>query len=262
MFVLHGILGRRANWRSFMRRWLPRRPGWGTVLVDLREHGESQGFAPPHTIDAAGGDLVELRATIEAEQGGRVAGLMGHSFGGKVAISGAAALRRAGAPVDELWVLDAPPGPRDPSTEGLTDGVFAALGALPPEFANRSDFVAALTADGIAKMTAQWLATNLVEDAPGQWRFGLDLDDMRALIRDFGRHDAWPTLEREAAEGTSVHLVVGARSDAVPDGQLERARRWAGAGGLELAVVPDAGHWLHVEAPEALLEALAGAPAK
>src|SRR5690606_41911913 len=41
MLFLHGILGRRSNWRSFSRRWVAARPGWGAVLVDLRGHGDS-----------------------------------------------------------------------------------------------------------------------------------------------------------------------------------------------------------------------------
>lgn len=41
MLFLHGILGTRANWRGIARRFVDARPGWGAVLVDLREHGES-----------------------------------------------------------------------------------------------------------------------------------------------------------------------------------------------------------------------------
>src|SRR5262245_24206057 len=112
MLFLHGILGRGVNWRSFARNYVARRAGWGAVLVDLRDHGDSQDLPGPRTVAAAGDDLVALAESIVAEHGGRVSGVLGHSFGGKVAIVGASRLRAAGEGVDELWIIDAPPGPR------------------------------------------------------------------------------------------------------------------------------------------------------
>ena len=95
LLVLHGILGSGSNFRSFARRVATACPTWGFVICDLRAHGLSQGARPPHTIDAAAEDLVRLEARLAAE-GQMVAGVLGHSFGGKVAIAYAA--RRAAGP--------------------------------------------------------------------------------------------------------------------------------------------------------------------
>jgi esterase len=262
MLFLHGILGRRANWRSFARKWLARRPGWGALLVDLRDHGESQGLPGPRTIEAAGGDLVPLAEAVARERGGRVAGVLGHSFGGKVAISGATQLRAAGRGLDELWVIDAPPGRQGVGRERITDHVFAALARLPERFAERGEFVELVQRAGISKPVAQWLATNLVElpeDSGDGWRFGLDLERITALRDDFGIVDLWPALEAEAEAGARTVLVLGERSEAVVGEDLARAKSLADAGILELAWVPDAGHWVHTDNPAALLEILADA---
>jgi esterase len=256
MIFLHGILGRRANWRSFARRWLERRPGWGAVLVDLRMHGDSQSIAGPHAIDSASADVVELARAIGTEQPGQVAALLGHSFGGKVAILAADQLRAEGHPLERLWVIDAPPGPRTEPRDRTTENVFARLAALPDSFAERREFIDALVAGGIARSIAQWLATNLERDAE-RWRFGLDLPALRELLDDFMIVDAWPALERVAASGTDVQLVLGGASQAVFGEQRERAERLAGAGVIGLVDIPGAGHWVHVDRPDALLDVLA-----
>src|SRR5262245_8884848 len=81
LLLLHGILGSGANWRTIARRVVTARPELGAVLVDLRMHGRSQGAPPPHTIDTAAGDLVHLAAELS------LAAVVGHSFGGKVALA-------------------------------------------------------------------------------------------------------------------------------------------------------------------------------
>lgn len=257
MLFLHGILGRRVNWRSFARRWVKARPDWGAVLVDLRDHGESQGFDGPRTVAAAAADLVELVEMVTKQRGGRVAGVIGHSFGGKVAIAAASELRRVGSPLEELWILDAPPGPRTQPRDRSTERVFELLASLPESFAGRSEFIAAISAVG--EGVAQWLATNLVETDEGRWRLGLDLSRLRALLEDFARIDLWPEVEAEADAGTRVTLVLGGRSEAVFGLELERAHTLAAAGRIGLEIIEGAGHWLHVDQPEALLAALSRA---
>jgi len=251
MLFLHGILGRRANWRSFARRWVQARTGWGAVLVDLRDHGDSQGLPGPRTVAAAGADLLAL-----APPDGRIAGVLGHSFGGKVAIAAAEQLRSVGRPLDELWVVDAPPGPRTQPRDRTTDRVFELLERLPDRFASRSEFIDAVVAGGIAKSVAQWLATNLIEIDGGRWRFGLPLERLRALLDDFVRVDLWPIVEAEADAGTRVTLVLGGRSEAVFGAERARAEALAAAGRIAVAVIDGAGHWVHVDRPDALLDVL------
>jgi pimeloyl-ACP methyl ester carboxylesterase len=261
MLVLHGILGRRANWRSFARTWVGLRAGWGAILVDLREHGESVGMPGPATVAAAGADLVPLTKAVLDGHGGVLGGVLGHSFGGKVAIVGAAVLREAGLAARELWVLDAPPGARLEAERGrsITAHVFEVLEGLPPAFEDRRDFVAQLVAEDIDRRTAQWLATNLIAAGP-TWRFGLDLGRLRELIEDFAAIDLWPTLEAEVDAGLRAALVLGGRSRAVGEADRGRAEAMAAAGRLDLEILDRAGHWLHVDDPQGLLELLSAPP--
>lgn len=257
MLFLHGILGRRANWRSFARSYVARRPGWGAVLVDLREHGDSLGMPGPHTVEAAGEDLVEVAASVVAAHGGRIAGVLGHSFGGKVAIVGASRLRAEGESVDELWIIDAPVGPRVQPRDLTTERVFATLAGLPPTFESRSEFIDAVIAAGVARSVAQWLATNLVAgDDGGGWRFALALEHLVALLEDFKRVDLWPLVDAQSEAGARVGVVLGGRSEAVFGEELEQVNRRAKVGLIEVHTVANAGHWVHVDNPAGLLEVL------
>ena len=95
MLVLHGIFGAGGNFRTFIRRLADTCPNWGFVLVDLRGHGQSLGAPPPHTVEASAQDLVHLGTHLGLE----IRGIMGHSFGGKVALA------HAGLRPDELGVV-------------------------------------------------------------------------------------------------------------------------------------------------------------
>ena len=64
LMMLHGIYGRGRNWKSMAREIGAARPEWSALLVDLRLHGDSPAFEPPHTLDAAAADV---RAVIDAE---------------------------------------------------------------------------------------------------------------------------------------------------------------------------------------------------
>src|SRR5690606_21983893 len=139
------------------------------------------GLAGPRTVAAAGADLVAVADAVIEQRGGRVAGVLGHSFGGKVAIAAAEQLRAEGHALEELWIIDAPPGPRTQPRDRTTDRVFELLERLPDRFASRSEFIEAVVAGGVVRSVAQWLATNLIEVDDG-WRFGLELERLRALL--------------------------------------------------------------------------------
>lgn len=257
ILVLHGLLGSGANWRSVARKLVDARPEWGAVLVDLRLHGRSPALPPPHTLAAVAGDLAELAAEL-ASQGRPVRAVAGHSFGGK------SALAYRALPARELldsWILDASPSAHPEAlaqAELPADSpirVVRVLREMPARFAEREEFVASMTARGFSRSVADWLAMNLERDDGGV-RFRLDLDGIADLLRDYLERDLWLAVgvgPRPEWPG-ALHVVVGGRSSAVPDAERERFA----AAGAEVAVLPDAGHWLNVDAGPALVELMAG----
>ena len=243
LLFLHGILGSGSNWRTIARRLVAGRPEWGALLVDLRMHGRSQDAPPPHTIDAAADDLVRL----VAERHLPVAGVVGHSFGGKVTMALRGKLELA-----EYWVLDSTPGarPEPKSDPDSAEHVLDALDRLPPAFPERAAFVAAMTGAGFSRALADWLAMTLEPAGGAGYRLRLDLDAIRQLLTDYYRRDLWSALE--SGPGT-LHLVVARRSRSLDDADRQRAAS------LPIALhTIDAGHWLHMEAPDALVALLSG----
>ena len=257
MLFLHGILGSGANWRTFAKQIVSARPDWGAVLVDLRLHGESQdGFGSPHTIAAAAHDIVELISTLEAgTEVGRVRGVLGHSFGGKVALELA---RQRHADLDQLFVIDSTPSARpDGKGSESTRHIIDLLTHLPDEFPDRGAFTAWIEAQGVSRPTAMWLAMN-VRPVVNTTRFvfRVDIAGIRELLADYFRVDLWGVLEEPRAPGSmQSHLIVGGKSGIVDAADREHAQRCPNT---TLDVIAEADHWVHVDAPDALRTLVVG----
>jgi esterase len=245
LFVLHGIYGAGRNWASLVRRVVKARPEWGGVLVDLREHGGSRGFPAPHTIEAAAADVAALAESLGLEPGA----VLGHSFGGKVAM--ALSLRQP-AGLRQLWVVDSTPAAGPP--RGSAWGMLEVVKSLPATFESRAAGVDALVAGGVAPPVAQWMATNLAA-ADGEYHWRFDLDAIEALLHDFFRTETWDALERPA-DGVAVHVVKAEDSSVLEGEVLARVERAAGGGGaLHLHRVAG-GHWVNADNPDAMIELL------
>jgi pimeloyl-ACP methyl ester carboxylesterase len=243
MFVLPGIFGTGRNWGSVVRRLVRERPDWGGVLIDLRQHGASQGFSPPHTIDAAARDVVALAGSIPA------AAILGHSFGGKVALATA---RVSQVPARQLWVIDSTPERREPS--GSAWAMLNILKSLPDHFGSRAQVIDALLTHGVEEPVAQWMTTNLESDAGGyRWRF--DVGAMEALLLDFFRTDLWSVVESPPSD-VSVHVVKAEASSVLSGDALERMERAVDGRRVFLHRVAG-GHWVNADNPDALTDLLA-----
>jgi pimeloyl-ACP methyl ester carboxylesterase len=242
LVITHGIFGAGSNWRGIARKVHERRPEWGIVLVDLRQHGRSEPGAPPHDLAAAAADL---RALID-ELALPIDAIAGHSFGGKVVLA-----TRALHPIAQTWVLDASPSARPAAVRDPDNTVVRVLELmerLPRRWARRDDFVAAIVAEGQSLALAQWLAMNVVPDESGAHALRLDLGALRSLLADYYARDLWSSL-LDPALG-DVELVVATRSAAARD--------------VERPLPPhvhvhriEAGHWLHIDAPAAVVELFA-----
>ncbi len=242
LVFLHGIFGAGRNWATVARRVVRARPEWGVLLVDIRQHGASQGFPRPHTIAAAADDVARLIAA----SGLSVPGVLGHSFGGKVA------LHLAGGPgggIETLWMIDSTPDARAPT--GSAWEMLHAFADLPGPFPTRDAGVAALRGKGVAEATARWMATNLEERAEGYvWRIAPA--DMEALLRDFFAVDLWKTVEHPPAN-LDIHIVKAEESSVLgPEacGRIEEAASRTGR--VHLHRVPG-GHWVNADSPDALV---------
>lgn len=243
MFVLHGILANGRSWRSFARRLADRRPDLRLVLVDHRGHGDSRGAPPPHDLAACAADLGRLAETRTPSA------VIGHSFGGKVALAFA---RTRSAPL-ATWVIDSPAGTSGNTDE--VDRVLEVVRALPASLESRSVAAAALARAGVAPAVVAWMETNLEREdsgAPGgpahfRWRF--DVDVVSALMASYRALDLWGVVR----EAPGVTLVRGAKSDRWSPGELAAFEALP----PEKRITLDAGHWVQIDAADALLELLA-----
>jgi len=250
MLFLHGILGTRANWRGIARRFVEAKPEWGAVLIDLREHGDSLGFPAPHTLHAVAADVTELEQSLGKPAGGA----LGHSFGGKVVLEW---LRSRKGQLTEAWTIDSSPSPSAANRDAsATAGVIRTLETLPRQWASRDAFVAAVVEAGQPSPIARWLAMNLQRTDDGKRSFGPDLRVIRDLLADYASTDGWGVIEALPEECT-LDVVIGGRSAVFSRSDRERLERIAEQNrNVSVHVVERAGHWVHVDAADALVALL------
>ncbi|HEY0673557.1 MAG TPA: alpha/beta hydrolase [Longimicrobiales bacterium] len=245
LYVLHGIFGAGRNWASVMRRFVRSCPDWSARLIDLRQHGNSQGFAPPHTIEAAARDLFELSQQLKETP----TAVLGHSFGGKVALMYA---REHGSALKQVWIVDSTPEARVP--DGSAWQMLELIRKTPREFESREQLIALLTQFGVARPTAQWMATNLEnQNSVYRWRF--DFDAMEELLRDFFAQDMWDVLE--SPPGTAeIHLVKAQESSVLSAAAVARIHQIGLSNHRVFLHQVAGGHWVNAENPEGLLALL------
>lgn len=246
LFFLHGILGQGNNWRSLARQLVKARPEWGAVLVDLRAHGGSRHLPPPDSLESAAEDVARLARRLP------LGAVLGHSFGGKVAVALLDQVR-----VPKLFVVDSQPAER-PDRQGSkgTVAVVRMLAELPERFDSRDAFIEHVKAQGHRDALAQWLAMNL-ERVDGGHRFGLDVRRIETLLDDYFERDLWSRLD-PPPPGTAVHLIIGGRSTVWSEEEQKRARELAARHpeAVHVHVLEKADHWVHVDDPAGLLSIL------
>lgn len=246
MIMMHGIYGRGGNWRTVARKVVGLRPDWGILLVDLRMHGKSQAAPSPHTLASCASDVLAL-IDQQREQGRNVGSILGHSFGGKVALE----MRLQRPNLGPLWLIDSAPGARSGAMDDSKNTVVSVLKMLrqlPKTFADRDAFVSAVKSYGFGPI-AQWLAMNL-EACPEGYRNSLDPAAMTELLEDYFARDLWPAI---TASSTTVHVAAATRGSSISE--ADRARL-AEAPQVKLHHV-EGGHWLHVDALVPLVELVA-----
>lgn len=259
--VLHGALGSGQNFRSFAKQLSRSLPHVQFVLVDLRNHGDSVPAPPPHTLGACALDLLSLCSHLKNEGRPTVTTVIGHSFGGKVALELLRQVQTQPSPqidIRHVCVLDSNPGPQAVTEDNEVLRVLSAVESIPMPVAKRADVVASVTARGLSSGLAWWMTTNLRASGTA-YRWAFDTQAIRLLLGDYFSIDLWPLLERHVVTPTSpgcITLIVAEHSDRVDPSMRARANKLEVPGRLQVRVLADAGHWLHVDNPQGLLELL------
>lgn len=240
VLLLHGFLGAGRNLTSLARRWVEREPRLRVVLPDLTGHGASP--PPPEQPQLAdvARDVLALATEVGADE---PIALVGHSFGGRVAL----AMRRlAPARVGDVALLDISPGPL-PRDVGGVDAVLERVLAAPARVAARDEMRRWFLEAGISPALTDWVLLNLAQDGDGlRWR--IDRARLEALHASSSGEDLWAEVDGH------VRCVRGERSRFVSDGEAARLTTL----GCEVTTLAGASHFLHVDALPALLDALVG----
>ena len=245
LMVLHGIYGSGRNWATLARSLVGERPEWGVLLPDLRLHGASAGFEPPHTLAAAAADV---EALVEA-LGLPLAVVLGHSFGGKVSLAYA---RHHPERLEQVWVVDSTLEVREPS--GSAWRVLEAVRSLPERLPSREALAEGLAPFGYERPMASWLAMNLERDGDF-FRWRLDWDGVEALLRDYFAVDLWDVVE-DPPGSLEVHVVKATDSNSLRPEDVQRVEAAGERTGRTFLHPVDGGHWINVDNPAGMLERL------
>ncbi|PRQ20755.1 putative palmitoyl-CoA hydrolase [Rosa chinensis] len=263
---LHGILGSRKNWGTFTRRLAQEFPTWQFLLVDLRCHGDSASVKKtgPHNVSSTALDVLKLVRQLRITP--RV--LVGHSFGGKVALSMVEQAAKPLARPVRVWVLDATPGKVRPGGDGEDHPaeLISVLSTLPKEVSSKRDVVEALVQKGFSKDVAQWVVTNLrpsgpLGSTPSTFSWTFDLNGISEMYQSYEETNLWKIVE-DVPRGVHVNFLKAERS--LHRWALEDLQRIHAAeelaveegGGVEMHVLEAAGHWVHADNPDGLFRIL------
>ena len=117
---------------------------------------------------------------------------------------------------------------------------------------SRAEARASLMTQGLAAPLADWLLLNLAprDDVLG-WR--IDRRALATLHERIAAENLWPAVESPDRPGMTRY-VRGGQSRFVTDDDVARLQ----AAGCPVITIPGAGHFLHVEQPRLVAEAIAG----
>lgn len=249
IIFLHGIMGSKKNLHGFVQKWCHEFPRASVIAFDLRNHGSSTKHCAPFTVEAAAHDIVRACDKLSLSP----TAIVGHSFGGKVALCAALQLRH----VQQLWLLDSSPSivSRDESPGEArplnTLDIIDILETIAWPLTSRRELVTLLLERRVDEAIALWMTTNLIAKSDGLHLI-FTPSEMKAMLLDFVHLDGWPLITKLASNNVDVHLVRAERGDRVTDDDERLLQLHAKKRGY-CHLLKNAGHFVHAENPAGLL---------
>ncbi len=234
LIILHGLFGTSDNWQTLARRLAEH---YNVFLVDLRNHGRSP-HDDLHNYDVMAADVLELVDELQIP----TPAIMGHSMGGKVAMNYAL---KYPTRLTKLIVVDIAPKAYPPHHDEIIDALQSVdLSTV----TSRSEVDAQLAKTIHEDEVRLFLMKNLYrkEDNTFDWRMNLD-----AIEKNYEKIAAPITSDTPFKKSTL--FIKGGRSRYIkPEdvyGSIEHLFTL-----VEVETIPEAGHWVHAEAPDKVYE--------
>ena len=234
LLVLHGLFGSARNWTTIARQLGER---WAVYALDLRNHGESP-WDDDMSYEAMAADVIAFMD----DQGIASAPIIGHSMGGKAAM--AAALTHQDR-FEKLIVADIAPV----AYRNELGAYVEAMQSVDLSAVSRRGEVDQLLKPSIPEQGIRaFLLQNLVsEDGGFRWRINLE-----ALGRSMAVIGGFPDALLEAQFDGPALFIAGGQSHYIrTEHHATIHQLFPGAAIVE---VPEAGHWVHAEAPKSFLQ--------
>ncbi len=248
--IVHGLYGSSDNWLTVAKKLSAE---YQVFSVDQRNHGRSPN-SDDHSYESLRNDLAEFFDEHHLEK----AVVMGHSMGGKTAMSFAADYPER---VEKLIIVDIAPKDyfllNDESQYYLHNHILLAmLGIDFTKIESRKQVEISLLEQIGHPEIVQFLLKNVhrnKETHQFEWRLNVPVlyDNLDEIIK--GVNARW-FEDRLPIFDYPVLFIKGALSNYIlPEDYPSIRRIYPEA---KIVEIPDAGHWLHAEQPQLFMEAI------
>lgn len=250
LIIVHGLYGSSDNWLTVAKKLSSE---YQVYLIDQRNHGRSPN-SDEHSYEAMKNDLAEFFEQHKIWK----ATVIGHSMGGKTAMSFAADYPEH---IEKLVVVDIAPKDyfllNDESQYYLHNNILRAM--LEIDFSkieSRKQVEIFLKEKIDNAQIVQFLLKNVHKNKENhryEWRLNVPVlyDNLDGIIS--GVNARWFD-DRIPISGFPVLFLKGAKSNYIlPEDFSSITRIYPEASIVE---IPDAGHWLHAEQPQLFMDAL------
>lgn len=248
--IVHGLYGSSDNWLTVGKKLAGH---YKVYMVDQRNHGRSPN-SEVHDYESMKNDLAEFFDQHSIEK----AILMGHSMGGKTAMSFAADYPER---IEKLIIVDIAPKDyfllNDESQYYLHNNILRAM--LEIDFnriESRKQIEYFLNERIDSTQIVQFLLKSISrnkETTRFEWRLNLPVlyDNLDEIIKGVNAH--WFD-DRLPIKNYPVLFIKGTNSNYIlPEDFSSIHRIYPEA---EISEIPDAGHWLHAEQPQLFMATL------
>lgn len=227
LFILHGLFGSADNWQTLGKQFAET---YKVYFVDQRNHGHSP-HSPEFSYQLMADDFYELVRDL----GYKKINLLGHSMGGKTAITFA---RDHAELINKLIIVDISHKRYSLHHDRILEGLNAIdLEKIKTRGAADKELSAYISEIGVR----QFLLKNLYWVEPGKlgWRINLPVltDKIETIV------DAIDVLEINVP----TLFIRGGRSNYILESDFDNIHKTFTSS--TIYTIAESGHWIHAEAP-------------